>query len=53
MARSSSINREAVVIDVCETAEYANGHVVRAPKNIPLGQLETRLATVVKTRPPR
>jgi rhodanese-related sulfurtransferase len=44
------INREkAVVIDVCETAEYANGHVVGA-KNIPLAQLETRLATVVKNK---
>jgi rhodanese-related sulfurtransferase len=44
------INREkAVVIDVCETAEYANGHVVGA-KNIPLAQLETRLANVVKNK---
>lgn len=44
------INREkAVVIDVCETEEYAAGHVGGA-KNVPLGQLEERLPTVVKNK---
>ena len=44
------INRErAVVIDVCEPAEFAAGHV-SASKNIPLGELETRLPTTVKNK---
>ncbi|MCE1194576.1 MAG: rhodanese-like domain-containing protein [Acidovorax sp.] len=44
------INREkAVVIDVCEAEEFAAGHVGGA-KNIPLGQLEERLPTVVKNK---
>lgn len=44
------INREkAVVVDVCEPAEYAEGHVVGA-KNIPLGQLEDKLAATVKNK---
>lgn len=44
------INREkAVVIDVCEPDEFAAGHVGGA-KNIPLGQLEERLAAVVKNK---
>jgi rhodanese-related sulfurtransferase len=44
------INREkAVVIDVCEANEFAAGHVGGA-KNIPLNQLEERLATVVKNK---
>lgn len=44
------INREkAVVVDVCEAAEYASGHVVGA-KNIPLGQLEGKLAAAVKNK---
>lgn len=44
------INREkAVVIDVCEPAEYAAGHVGGA-KNIPLGELEGRLAAAVKNK---
>ena len=44
------INREkAVVIDVCETEEFASGHVNGA-KNVPLGQLEERLPTVVKNK---
>ena len=44
------INREkAVVIDVCETEEFAAGHVNGA-KNVPLGQLEERLPTVVKNK---
>ena len=44
------INRErAVVVDVCETEEFAQGHIGGA-KNIPLGQLEHRLPEVVKNK---
>jgi rhodanese-related sulfurtransferase len=44
------INREkGVVIDVCEPAEFAAGHVGGA-KNIPLNQLEAKLAGVVKNK---
>jgi len=44
------INRDkAVVIDVCEPDEYAAGHIVGA-KNIPLGQLEAKLAGTVKNK---
>jgi len=44
------INREkAVLIDVCETDEYAGGHAGGA-KNIPLGQLEDKLPSVVKNK---
>ena len=44
------INREkAVVIDVCETEEFAAGHVGGA-KNIPLNQLEEKLASTVKNK---
>jgi rhodanese-related sulfurtransferase len=44
------INRErAVVVDVCEPDEFAAGHVGGA-KNVPLGQLETRLPEVVKNK---
>ncbi len=44
------INREkAVVIDVCETEEFAAGHVGGA-KNVPLGQLEDRLPALVKNK---
>jgi rhodanese-related sulfurtransferase len=44
------INREkAVVVDVCETNEYAAGHVTGA-KNIPLGELEAKLANAVKNK---
>lgn len=44
------INREkAVVVDVCEPAEFAAGHVAGA-KNIPLSQLEGKLATTVKNK---
>ena len=44
------INREkAVVIDVCEAEEFAAGHVGGA-RNVPLGQLEERLPTVVKNK---
>jgi rhodanese-related sulfurtransferase len=44
------INREkAVVIDVCEPEEFAQGHVVGA-KNIPLAQLEAQLPQTVKNK---
>jgi rhodanese-related sulfurtransferase len=44
------INREkAVVIDVCEPAEFAAGHVVGA-KNIPLGELQAKLPGAVKNK---
>ena len=44
------INRErAVVVDVCETEEFAQGHIGGA-KNVPLGQLEQRLPEVVKNK---
>ena len=44
------MNREkAVVIDVCGPAEFAAGHVVGA-KNVPLGELEGKLATAVKNK---
>ena len=44
------INREkAVVVDVCETEEFAAGHIVGA-KNIPLNQLEDKLAGAVKNK---
>ena len=44
------MNREkAVVIDVCEPAEFSAGHIVGS-KNIPLGQLETKLAGAVKNK---
>lgn len=44
------MNREkAVVIDVCEPSEFAAGHVAGA-KNIPVGQLEDKLASAVKNK---
>lgn len=44
------INREkAVVIDVCEPNEFAAGHVGGA-KNLPLGELEAKLAGMVKNK---
>lgn len=44
------INREkAVVIDVCETNEFAAGHVIGS-KNIPLNQLEEKLTGAVKNK---
>lgn len=44
------MNREkAVVVDVCETAEFAAGHIAGA-KNIPLGELEAKLPGVVKNK---
>ncbi|MEO8855976.1 MAG: rhodanese-like domain-containing protein [Burkholderiaceae bacterium] len=44
------INRErAVVVDVCDTTEFAAGHVGGA-RNIPLSQLEDRLPSMVKNK---
>ena len=44
------INREkAVVVDVCEPAEFQAGHVGGA-KNIPLGELEKQLPGAVKNK---
>lgn len=44
------MNREkAVVIDVCEAAEFSAGHIAGA-KNIPLGELEAKLASTVKNK---
>jgi rhodanese-related sulfurtransferase len=44
------MNREkAVVIDVCEPDEFAKGHVIGS-KNLPLGQLDAKLAQVVKNK---
>jgi rhodanese-related sulfurtransferase len=44
------INREkAVVVDVCEPAEYQAGHVGGA-RNIPLGQLKEKLPVAVKNK---
>ena len=44
------INREkAVVVDVCEAEEFAAGHIGNA-KNIPLNQLEEKLAQQVKNK---
>lgn len=44
------INREkAVVVDVCEPAEYAASHIVGS-KNIPLGDLQAKLAGAVKNK---
>lgn len=44
------INREkAVVVDVCEVEEFAQGHIVGS-KNIPLGELEAKLAQAVKNK---
>jgi len=44
------MNREkAVVIDVCEPAEFAAGHVGGA-RNVPLAQLEQKLPEVAKNK---
>lgn len=44
------MNREkAIVIDVCEPDEFARGHVIGS-KNLPLGQLEAKLAQLVKSK---
>ena len=40
---------KAVVVDVCEPEEFAQGHVAGA-RNVPLGQLEQRLPEVVKNK---
>lgn len=44
------INREkAVVVDVCSPEEYAAGHI-KDSKNLPLGDLEAKLAGAVKNK---
>lgn len=44
------INREkAVVLDVSEPEEFAKGHIVAA-RNLPFGQVEEKLASVVKNK---
>jgi len=44
------MNREkAVVVDVCEPSEFAAAHIAGA-KNIPLGELEAKLAGAVKNK---
>ncbi|MEH3087050.1 MAG: rhodanese-like domain-containing protein [Xylophilus ampelinus] len=44
------INREkAVLVDVSEPDEYARAHAVGA-RNVPLGELESRLPQVVKNK---
>ncbi len=44
------INREdALLLDVREPDEYANGHIVNA-RNVPLGQLEARLRDFEKAK---
>ena len=44
------MNRDkAVVVDVCEAEEFAAGHVVGA-RNVPLNQLEDKLAALVKNK---
>ena len=44
------INREkAVVVDVCEPAEFAAGHIVGS-KNIPLADLPAKLAATAKNK---
>ena len=44
------INRQkAVVVDVCDPAEFAAGHIVGS-KNVPLADLETKLGATVKNK---
>lgn len=44
------INREkAVVVDVCEPAEFSAGHVAGA-KNVPLSDFESKLPAMVKNK---
>jgi rhodanese-related sulfurtransferase len=44
------MNREkAVVVDVCESNEFAAGHIVGS-KNVPLGDLEAKLGAAVKNK---
>jgi len=46
-----SINQEkAVVVDVRETEEFAAGTRIAGARNIPLGELEARLPSVVKNK---
>lgn len=40
---------KAVVVDVCEPQEFAQGHVTGS-RNVPLAQLEQRLPEVVKNK---
>lgn len=42
-------HEKAVVIDVCEAAEFAAGHVTGA-RNIPLSELEAKLPGAVKNK---
>lgn len=44
------MNRDkAVVIDVCEPGEFAQGHIAGA-RNVPLARLEAELPSVVKNK---
>jgi rhodanese-related sulfurtransferase len=44
------MNREkAVVVDVCESSEFAAGHIVGS-KNVPLSELEAKLGAAVKNK---
>lgn len=44
------INREkAVVLDISEPEEFAQGHIVGS-RNLPFGQVEEKLASVVKNK---
>lgn len=44
------INREkAVVVDVCEPAEFAEGHIVGS-KNVPLADVASKLGAVAKNK---
>ncbi|MEZ5644389.1 MAG: rhodanese-like domain-containing protein [Burkholderiaceae bacterium] len=44
------MNREkAVVVDVCDPAEFASGHVTGA-RNVPLTELEAKLPATVKNK---
>lgn len=42
-------HEKAIVVDVCETAEFAAGHIFGA-KNIPMGDLEAKLLGAVKNK---
>jgi len=44
------MNRDkAVVVDVCEPGEFAQGHIVGA-RNVPLARLQAELPSVVKNK---
>lgn len=44
------MNRDkAVVVDVCEPGEFAQGHIAGA-RNVPLSRLQAELPTVVKNK---